>query len=188
MAGIDLPWDALEELSILVDRDHGGHLLQIFTETVTDRPTVFFEIIERGKRPASARATSRRCSRRSSASRPGRATCRAMPFELAQFNVSRCRWPLDDPRMAGFVDFLDEINGLGDRTPGFVWRLQDDSGTATSIRPYDDPEIIINLTVWSLEPLREFAYRSAHGEHFRRRRVVRADRRSDARTVVGAGR
>ena len=47
MAGIDLPWDALEELSILVDRDHGGHLLQIFTETVTDRPTVFFEIIER---------------------------------------------------------------------------------------------------------------------------------------------
>jgi 4-hydroxyphenylpyruvate dioxygenase len=47
MAGIDLPWDALEELSILVDRDQGGHLLQIFTETVTDRPTVFFEIIER---------------------------------------------------------------------------------------------------------------------------------------------
>ncbi|MBV9951555.1 MAG: 4-hydroxyphenylpyruvate dioxygenase [Acidimicrobiia bacterium] len=47
MAGVELPWDALEELSILVDRDHGGHLLQIFTETVTDRPTVFFEIIER---------------------------------------------------------------------------------------------------------------------------------------------
>jgi 4-hydroxyphenylpyruvate dioxygenase len=33
--------------SILVDRDHDGYLLQIFTETVTDRPTVFFEIIER---------------------------------------------------------------------------------------------------------------------------------------------
>jgi 4-hydroxyphenylpyruvate dioxygenase len=47
MAGIDLPWAALEELGILVDRDEHGHLLQIFTETVTDRPTVFFEIIER---------------------------------------------------------------------------------------------------------------------------------------------
>ncbi len=32
---------------ILVDRDHEGYLLQIFTETLTDRPTVFFEIIQR---------------------------------------------------------------------------------------------------------------------------------------------
>ncbi|NLV56072.1 MAG: 4-hydroxyphenylpyruvate dioxygenase [Acidimicrobiales bacterium] len=47
MAGIDLPWDDLEALGILVDRDRHGHLLQIFTETVTDRPTVFFEIIQR---------------------------------------------------------------------------------------------------------------------------------------------
>ncbi|HVE93451.1 MAG TPA: 4-hydroxyphenylpyruvate dioxygenase [Acidimicrobiales bacterium] len=47
MAGIDLPWGDLERLGILVDRDHDGHLLQVFTETVTDRPTVFFEIIQR---------------------------------------------------------------------------------------------------------------------------------------------
>jgi 4-hydroxyphenylpyruvate dioxygenase len=47
MAGVDLPWPNLERLQILVDRDHDGVLLQIFTETVTDRPTVFFEIIER---------------------------------------------------------------------------------------------------------------------------------------------
>ena len=47
MAGIDLPWEALAELGILVDRDHDGYLLQIFTETLTDRPTVFFEIIQR---------------------------------------------------------------------------------------------------------------------------------------------
>jgi 4-hydroxyphenylpyruvate dioxygenase len=47
LAGVELPWDALAELGILVDRDHDGHLLQIFTETVTDRPTVFFEIIQR---------------------------------------------------------------------------------------------------------------------------------------------
>jgi 4-hydroxyphenylpyruvate dioxygenase len=47
LAGVPLPWAALRELGILVDRDPDGHLLQIFTETVTDRPTVFFEIIQR---------------------------------------------------------------------------------------------------------------------------------------------
>ena len=45
--GVGLPWDDLAELGILVDRDHEGHLLQIFTETLTDRPTVFFEVIQR---------------------------------------------------------------------------------------------------------------------------------------------
>ncbi|MFM7148793.1 MAG: VOC family protein, partial [Gemmataceae bacterium] len=37
----------LAELGILVDRDDEGYLLQIFTKPVEDRPTVFFEIIER---------------------------------------------------------------------------------------------------------------------------------------------
>lgn len=39
--------DALEELGILVDRDPDGYLLQIFTKPVQDRPTIFFEIIQR---------------------------------------------------------------------------------------------------------------------------------------------
>jgi 4-hydroxyphenylpyruvate dioxygenase len=47
LAGFDLPWDALQRCNILADRDHDGYLLQIFTETITDRPAVFFEIIER---------------------------------------------------------------------------------------------------------------------------------------------
>lgn len=47
MAGVDLPWEQLAELGIMVDRDEQGHLLQIFTETLCDRPTVFFEIIQR---------------------------------------------------------------------------------------------------------------------------------------------
>jgi 4-hydroxyphenylpyruvate dioxygenase len=37
----------LEELGILVDRDDEGYLLQIFTKPVEDRPTLFFEIIQR---------------------------------------------------------------------------------------------------------------------------------------------
>jgi 4-hydroxyphenylpyruvate dioxygenase len=39
--------DTLRELRILADRDEDGYLLQIFTKPVQDRPTVFFELIER---------------------------------------------------------------------------------------------------------------------------------------------
>ncbi|MDP9074795.1 MAG: 4-hydroxyphenylpyruvate dioxygenase [Actinomycetota bacterium] len=47
MADLELPWPELQRLGILVDRDPDGYLLQIFTENVSDRPTVFFEIIQR---------------------------------------------------------------------------------------------------------------------------------------------
>jgi 4-hydroxyphenylpyruvate dioxygenase len=47
MAGIDLPWADLADVGIMADRDQDGYLLQIFTETICDRPTVFFEIIQR---------------------------------------------------------------------------------------------------------------------------------------------
>jgi 4-hydroxyphenylpyruvate dioxygenase len=44
---IDEPVDELEKLGILVDRDDEGYMLQIFTRPVEDRPTLFFEIIQR---------------------------------------------------------------------------------------------------------------------------------------------
>ena len=44
---IDEPVDALAKLGILIDRDPDGYLLQIFTKPVEDRPTVFYEIIQR---------------------------------------------------------------------------------------------------------------------------------------------
>ena len=47
LGDLDLAWDDIRRLGILVDRDQDGHLLQIFTENVTDRPTVFFEVIQR---------------------------------------------------------------------------------------------------------------------------------------------
>src|SRR5215471_4526683 len=42
-----VPLETLHELRILADRDEDGYLLQIFTKPVQDRPTVFFELIER---------------------------------------------------------------------------------------------------------------------------------------------
>jgi 4-hydroxyphenylpyruvate dioxygenase len=44
---IDEPAAALQELGILVDRDDEGYMLQVFTRPVEDRPTVFFEVIQR---------------------------------------------------------------------------------------------------------------------------------------------
>ena len=93
-------------------------------------------------------------------------------FHIAQMNVGRALYPLDDPRMADFMDNLALINGLGEATVGFVWRLADEDGAgATSIKAYDDPNIIINLTVWeNLDALYAFTYKSDHGKYFARRR------------------
>lgn len=47
MGKIDEPIEELEKLGILVDRDDEGYMLQIFTRPVEDRPTLFYEIIQR---------------------------------------------------------------------------------------------------------------------------------------------
>ena len=44
---IDEDLEPLRELGVLIDRDNEGYLLQIFTKPVLDRPTMFFEIIQR---------------------------------------------------------------------------------------------------------------------------------------------
>ena len=91
-------------------------------------------------------------------------------FHLAQINIARARFPIDDPGMAEFMAKLDEINALADAAPGFVWRLQDDSGNATNFQAFDDPLMLINLSVWkSVDALFDFVYKTAHSEVMRRR-------------------
>lgn len=92
-------------------------------------------------------------------------------FHLAQINIGRMRGPLDDPIMADFVNQLDAINALAEQSPGFVWRLQDDGGNATSIRVFDDDRILVNMSVWeSLEQLRDYVYKSDHIQLLRARK------------------
>src|SRR5215470_4499065 len=85
-------------------------------------------------------------------------------FHLAQVNIGRLRAPVDHPIMVGFKNQLEPINALADSSPGFVWRLQTESGDATAIKPYpDDALMAINMSVWeSLEALQPFVYKSAH--------------------------
>ncbi len=90
---------------------------------------------------------------------------------LAQLNIGRLVAPQDDPRVAEFMDALEPINALADASLGFVWRLQDDSGNATSIQGFDDDSIIVNMSVWeSIAALRAFVYSSEHKRYLARRK------------------
>ena len=83
---------------------------------------------------------------------------------LAQFNVARIRYPLDDPRMAEFVDNVARVNALAEQIEGFVWRLQDASGHAMNMTVYGDPTILPNLTVWeNAQGLERFVWQTVHG-------------------------
>ncbi len=91
-------------------------------------------------------------------------------WHVAQLNVGRAVAPMDQPAMAGFVSRLDEINDLSEASPGFVWRLKGDGNSAVDIHVTDDPQFIVNLTVWaSIDALHAFTYRSDHRTVFKRR-------------------
>lgn len=56
-----------------------------------------------------------------------------MEHQLAQVNIARLRAPLDSTELADFVALLDPVNASADAAPGFVWRLQTESGNATDV-------------------------------------------------------
>src|SRR5882724_7703780 len=90
---------------------------------------------------------------------------------IAQLNIARAKAPLDQPLLADFVAQLDAVNALAEASPGFVWRLKSDSGNATDIRAYDDPLMIVNMSVWeSIEALFDFAYKTSHTKVMNRRK------------------
>lgn len=75
---------------------------------------------------------------------------------LAQINIAKAQADMDSQIMSGFVERLDEINALADKSPGFIWRLQTDEGDATSIQAFDDPLMLVNMSVWeNIESLRK---------------------------------
>ena len=86
-------------------------------------------------------------------------------YHLAQINIAHAVAAMDSDTMKGFVDRLDDINSLADNSPGFVWRLQTEDGDATGIQAFDDPNLLVNISVWeSIEALKYFVYKSIHVE------------------------
>lgn len=91
-------------------------------------------------------------------------------YQLAQLNIASMREPLESPGMADFVANLERINALAEASPGYVWRLQDEAGDATAIRPFG-AEVLVNLSLWrDVQSLSDYVYKSAHTEMLKRRR------------------
>jgi hypothetical protein len=83
-------------------------------------------------------------------------------YHLAQINIALMKAPLHLPVMRSFVEQIADINALAESYPGYVWRLQDQYGDATSIRPFGST-ILVNMSVWeTAEHLMDYIYKSAH--------------------------
>lgn len=91
-------------------------------------------------------------------------------MKLAELNVGYAAHPLDDPRMADFMDNLDRINALAERSPGFVWRMKSDGGNATDITVPGDADMISNMSVWDdVESLGNYVFNTVHARFYERR-------------------
>lgn len=91
-------------------------------------------------------------------------------WQITQLNIAHMLAPEDSPQLAEFFANLDRINALADQAPGFVWRLQDEEGSATSFRPFAADELV-NMSVWvDIESLHNYVYRSAHIEIMAKRK------------------
>ena len=95
-----------------------------------------------------------------------------MNYQLAQINIARLLAPLDSPQLKEFSDFLDPVNKLGEESPGFVWRLKDETNAATEVEtPFDDDMLIVNMTVWeTIADLRFFVYNTVHSYFLKSRK------------------
>lgn len=91
-------------------------------------------------------------------------------MHLAQLNVGRPKYALDDPRMAGFMDNLDRINAVAERSKGFVWRMTGEGNNNMDIARDDDPGMNYNLSVWeSPEDLENYVWNTVHAKFYRRK-------------------
>ncbi|ANP76580.1 hypothetical protein A134_09275 [Vibrio crassostreae 9CS106] len=91
-------------------------------------------------------------------------------MKLAELNIALAKYPLDAPEIKEFVDNLELVNGIAESSEGFVWRLKDESGDATNIQAFDDPNMIVNMSVWdSVDSLKNFMFRTHHRDFMRRK-------------------
>lgn len=92
---------------------------------------------------------------------------------LAELNVGRLVADVDDPRVAEFMTNLDRVNGLGKRSPGFVWMMEGsgEPGTGnTETKIGGDPLFVANLSLWEdVASLEHFVFNTIHRQFFEKR-------------------
>jgi len=93
-------------------------------------------------------------------------------YQLAEINIARIKGVnIEDPIMKEFVDNLGAINMLAESSAGFVWRLKGEDNNATAFNPYNDEQVIINISVWeSIESLESYVFKTLHADFLRRRK------------------
>ena len=86
--------------------------------------------------------------------------------KLAEFNMARLIAPQSDPRIADFTQAVDRINGLAERMPGFVWRLEGDLEYLLDAKGL----LLPNMSVWEdVEALETFVWNTLHRKFYERR-------------------
>lgn len=94
-----------------------------------------------------------------------------MKYQLAQLNLARFALPQAHPSNADFISSLDRVNKIAESQPGFVWRLTGEGNDALDVQTSDDPNVIVNMSVWSdMEALAAFVYRNEEHLSIMRRR------------------
>lgn len=93
-------------------------------------------------------------------------------MHLAELNIAHGKDTIDSPLLADFKNNIDRINALAEAQEGFIWRLKDDNGgDATYIQAFDDPKMLINMSVWKdKESLFDYVYSTQHVEILKRKK------------------
>jgi len=93
-------------------------------------------------------------------------------WHLAQLNIARFAKPAEHPDNADFLNNIERVNAVAESQPGFIWRMSGDGSQAPDIAEFNDPKLVLNLTLWAgIDELAAFVYRhEAHRDIMRRRR------------------
>ncbi|OAB78244.1 DUF3291 domain-containing protein [Cochleicola gelatinilyticus] len=89
-------------------------------------------------------------------------------MHLAQLNIAEAIETMEHPMMSSFMENVDRINELAEKSPGFVWRLSNEEESNTPV--FNSTIIAVNLSIWKdRESLFQFVYASNHVEILKRK-------------------
>jgi hypothetical protein len=95
-----------------------------------------------------------------------------MARHLAHFNWATLIDEIGTPAVAGFVDAIERVHSVAERSEGFVWHSGEEMALAQSIGwpMFRDPKVIASFSVWETPAqLEDFVYKTVHGAFYRRR-------------------
>lgn len=92
-------------------------------------------------------------------------------MHLAELNIAEWKVTEDSLEARPFMAAIDKVNAVADRSEGFVWRWQDESGNAIQTEhPWSDQNVIVNMSVWETpQALEHYVWNTVHRAIYRRK-------------------